>query len=141
MIKFVFLILLCIFLVGCSKGVELNFEEVNYVSCPYKFPENEFEDRNLLRIDSLEAFEKRNCGILENKSINFSKYTLLSNPSAGSGCSTEFRKKVIRNDNEKIVYYLVKVKEIGNCEPLRSSQNIILVSKIPQDYEVKFERN
>ena len=73
--------------------------------------------------------------------IDFSQKTLLGKSFTGGGCSSEVKKKVLRNDKGREVIYSINVSFKGTCEMGISHNNFILVPKIPEGYIVKFEIN
>ena len=73
--------------------------------------------------------------------IDFTQKTLLGKSITGSGCSSEIKKKVLRNDNNRQVIYSVTTTFIGGCEMAISHTNWILIPKINEDYRVNIELN
>lgn len=71
--------------------------------------------------------------------INFSKYSLLGFHASGTGCSVSFKKNIYQNDKDLTILYQLQVIEIGDCKTTIYDRNLILVPKIPVDYEVIFQ--
>ena len=68
--------------------------------------------------------------------IDFAKKTLLGK--GVFGCSNDYGRQVLRNDQKMVYYYIIKQK-IGFCEMADPwTQNWISVPKISQDYAVRF---
>ena len=161
----ILLLIICIlFLSGCNS-VEyepFSFCQSNYDSCHEcgkmfnAFgPDNVFGTRTVLinseeeYFNAIENFKNKlheeNKVLCKNNnlpSIDFSKYTLLSNY-ASSGSNTKFEIKVKRNDFRKRVVFSINKKNLGKSNEFRpvltSTNPLILVSKIPEDYKVIFK--
>jgi len=85
----------------------------------------------------LEKNVMANCKISDLPTIDFTNYNLLGTHQCGSGCETYFNKSLfVEEDN--VLHYSVAVREVGNCEPWRCSMNWILVDRLPEKMEVKF---
>lgn len=69
--------------------------------------------------------------------IDFSKYTLLGNNTTG-GCS-DFKKEIVRDDVNKTLTYTLKVVNNDYCSVFSTSNNWVLVDKLPADYQVIFK--
>ena len=91
----------------------------------------EFKPRYMLEDPKYQSFEL--------PSIDFSKYTLIGFYADGSGCKTNFHKDVKLDKKSMKLTYLITVEDVGLCEPLHSSMNWILVSKLPENYSVEFK--
>lgn len=78
-----------------------------------------------------------NCKISDLPTIDFTNYNLLGTHQCGSGCETYFDKSLFVEEDH-VLHYSVKVREVGNCEPWRCSMNWILVDRLPEKMEVKF---
>jgi hypothetical protein len=70
--------------------------------------------------------------------VDFSQYTVLGNHASGTGCTVSFEKHVFREDTEKKITYHLSVVEEGACEKVEYSRNLILVPRIPLEYQVLF---
>jgi hypothetical protein len=81
----------------------------------------------------------RYCADYKFPEINWQRFTLLGVSSAVSGCKTETQKAVFRDDFRKQILYKVRVSGIGACEKANPGNHVILVDKVPSDYEVIFE--
>lgn len=70
--------------------------------------------------------------------VDFGQYSLLGAHAAGTGCSVAFEKHVYRDDGAKKIIYDLAVVQEGNCERDVRDRNLILVPRIPPDYNVDF---
>jgi len=71
--------------------------------------------------------------------IDFSSESLLGISTSGGGCEIGFKREVTSKASEKKLHYKVTVKTCGLCKKLGSSNNLVRVSKIPDDWTVTFE--
>ncbi len=71
--------------------------------------------------------------------IDFSQKTLLGKYVSAGGCKVDFKKKVYRDDENKKIIYEIDVVGEGSCEKVAYSPNLVTISKIPKDYNVKFK--
>ena len=69
--------------------------------------------------------------------IDFHKYTLLGQYASGK-CNAKFSRIVERIEQEKRYHYKMIVYECGACKKERVSLNLILVPKLPIDWDVTF---
>jgi len=69
--------------------------------------------------------------------IDFNEYTLLGFWTTGQ-CETKFIREVLKNETDKIYTYKIIVNECGTCKSLRYDANLVLVTKIPDDFMVDF---
>ena len=80
----------------------------------------------------------RGCGNLQ---IDFTRYTLLGQNASGSGCTTPYIKLTVTKDIfTKEIIYRVQVLEHGPCDADWQDYRWVLISKIPEDFTVKFIR-
>jgi hypothetical protein len=70
--------------------------------------------------------------------VDFSHYSILGYQATGTGCTVTFEKHVYRDDQNKQILYELTVVEEGVCETVVHNRNLILVSRIPDDYSVAF---
>jgi len=130
---------------SCTPGIQVLFEET---TGPIGMPIGDLEnfvvrDEKDLQ-DVLDIFYA-NTGTTDAFDIqiylpryDFDQKTLLGQYTTATGCHTDFKQKVFRDDENKIVTYQIKVVERGNCKALSQSMNWILVDKMPEDYHVEF---
>lgn len=71
--------------------------------------------------------------------FDFSQKTLLGQYAYDGGCSVDFNRDVVRDDVNKIVNYSIYTIPSGRCEMLGTSENWILVPKVPDDYAVNIQ--
>ena len=137
-IFFIISLVLIILFIGCnnSQFQEVEFEEIN-MGCSQNV--NQINSQSEFELNGCSRFEFVDSQIVNNfELINFSKYTLLSQETTGSGCETHFIKNLKKDDQNKKIIYTVTVEEIGSCEPLEFSKNWIITPKIPDNYIVEF---
>jgi len=71
--------------------------------------------------------------------VNFNQYTLLGQDTHTGGCGLpEYKIEVVKNVREYI--YRITIKRKGSCEMAIFRNKWILVSKIPANYNGKFEK-
>lgn len=84
---------------------------------------------------SYEAF-LATCNVFP--SVDFKQYSVLGAQATGTGCTVTFEKHVYRDDQSKTVRYENTVIEEGACETVSHNRNLILVPRIPSEYDVEF---
>lgn len=70
--------------------------------------------------------------------VDFSQYSILGYQATGTGCTVTFEKRVYRDDKNMQILYELTVVEEGTCETAVHNRNLILVPRIPANYEVAF---
>lgn len=139
------LLISIIALSGCSTlnntSLDPNVVTVDYI----EIEEDAHRIDNFLRqkksysitVNSEEEYIK-NFGEDPSKEINFEENTILGFYMSGGGCSVDVQKNVTRNDSKKEIFYKVEFNESGPCDLGFRSLNLIIVPKIPEDYQIFF---
>ena len=70
--------------------------------------------------------------------LDFSTYSLLGCRKCGSGCETNFNKRLYQDDANKKYILEIDVESIGACEPWVCNMNWVLVPALPDWYFVDF---
>lgn len=78
------------------------------------------------------------CANYELYSFNFSNITLLAQYTKGTGCSVAFQRDVKDDSENKQYVYTINIYECGDCSTTEVSMNWVQVTKLPNDYTVKF---
>jgi hypothetical protein len=140
-------LLLCIY--GCSKNPVCKVQSGNrgIIEADYKFSpsycynisqknflvRNDSELHNIFALDS----ESVNCRSVILPEIDFNKHSLLGQYADVSG-GGDFLKTATTNDKEKKIIYEVYPNSCGSTKELRMSYNLVLIPKVPDDYNVEF---
>ena len=77
-----------------------------------------------------------NCDTASLPIIDFSKYTLLGKLTQGGGCSANYDREVIRDNENKEIRYSIAVEYVGACYMFIQNWNWACVPKFPNDYSV-----
>jgi hypothetical protein len=102
------------------------------------------DGRFIIATDSLyqevmETFEVDDtCTSTSLPSIDFTTYSLLGYYKCGSGCETNFNRKLYLDEENKKYIYDVEVESVGGCEPWVCRMNWVLVPALPDGYFVEF---
>ena len=71
--------------------------------------------------------------------IDFDQNTLLGHQVVTAGCSADFTRSIRQLDLDAMVIYEIKYSSSGSCDKAISNNNFVLIPKIPENYEVRFE--
>jgi hypothetical protein len=125
-----------------SQLVPTRRVEGNIVELPLKLVINNEEDyRKLFSLQTL----RQSCPDVDLSrtisNVDFSKKTVLGLWSTGSCAATGFEKKVLRDDRQKWIVYMVSViaSPMACMGPGLQSLNLIAIPKVPIEYEVIFD--
>ena len=90
--------------------------------------------------DISNAYNKYGCREIKLSKVNFSKEILLGYYAEGP-CSDNIQKYVIRDSEAKTVTYNIEFVEDAVCGERENGRdfNLIRITKIPEDFEVKFK--
>ncbi len=94
---------------------------------------------------SFEAFGKETfspssyCQVPRLPLIDFSKFTLLAKYNSSGDCKSKYERKLLLDETNKRLKYIVEVTYHGSCEKIISSWNYVLVPKISDDYTIDIE--
>ena len=132
---------------GCKKSILCDGEDKNkgiIVSAPsiLCFPDSA-QDNYIIRDESTYRLMFNSsptslptCSL---PTIDFNNFDLLGLPAEGSGCDIKYIRNVKRVENKQKYEYSVKVRTCGLCKMLGTSDNWILVPKIPEGWSISFE--
>lgn len=106
---------------------------------------NQLEDEYIIDEDSV--YQKllnlktgtAGCNTFSLPTIDFSQNTIIAKFAGGGGCSTQYFRKVCEDKSNKIIQYIIKVHDKGNCAMLNLSMNWMVVPKIASDYTIVFD--
>ena len=124
-----------------NKGLIASTVNINQLNCG---SQDQVDEKQYV-IDSDEEY----YGLISNyiycdssdlPEVDFVKYTLLGQYATG-GCEVKFIREVIDNPDSKEYIYSIKVRDCGSCQSLRFDMNWVLVPKLPEYYNVRFEIN
>jgi hypothetical protein len=122
-----------------SRNIEMNLNLLNCKEMGF-----EFILRSQSDLDSLQDDLERHIGCaiepVQNKtSIDFDKFSVIGKNVAIKGCNPFFIREVVFNSDSKIIDYNISSGNCGWCNyTTLGSDNAILVPKIPNDYQVRF---
>lgn len=139
--KIPIIIIISLLFVGCSSE-KVDFEKLDESLRFYCEKNNDG-----LVINSKEDFNNNNCkimnnidGSIQNNTIDYENYTLISNFASGSGCSTTFEESIIKNNQDKKIIYTIDITRNRrvDCDNIVGGGGTYLIPKISQDFEVEF---
>jgi len=147
--NFLFFVLALFVLTSCNKEVlcidqqdenKGDIVENMEFGCFFSLPNDQLEIR------TQEAYTTFSESIVNNTqgmacnfpSIDFEKNSLIGVTTKGTGCSRSYLRSFSESDNNTYLYK-VTVRECGQCEPLETNNNLILVPKLKEGWTVKFE--
>ena len=70
--------------------------------------------------------------------VDFDSYSIVGLKTFGSGCSRTYLRSFSESGNDEYLYK-VTVRECGMCEPLETTNNLVIVPKLKDGWTVKFE--
>jgi hypothetical protein len=73
--------------------------------------------------------------------VDFKLHSVLGAQATGTGCNVTFEKHVYRDEPKKTILYDLTVIEEGPCEISINERNLILVPRIPSNYNVTFSKS
>jgi len=73
--------------------------------------------------------------------VDFSQFSVLGNHASGTGCTVAFEKHIFRDDQDRTITYELSIIEEGACEQISYNRNLILVPRIPVEYQVLFQES
>ncbi|MDD5464626.1 MAG: hypothetical protein PHP62_05755 [Candidatus Moranbacteria bacterium] len=97
------------------------------------------KDGDFFTISGHDYMKPPNVTLIEK--LDFANKTYLGRKVEVGGCTVDFEKKILRNDNEKKAVYIINVISKGNCESVRTSFNWVAVPKILNDFQISSEVN
>ncbi|MBK8806709.1 MAG: hypothetical protein IPO21_08710 [Bacteroidales bacterium] len=92
----------------------------------------EFGDKVRANYDNID------CDTAKLPEIDFSKYSLISFLTGGSGCSAHFQRRVYKDTINSNIVYKIEENYEGDCEMYIENRNWAIVPAIPYDYIVEF---
>lgn len=148
-------LILCtsLILVSCNKDSEViditddcEFYDNILSTCFYGTSGSEYDEIVFRDNDSYQEFGdivriypvNLDCDTAQLPIIDFNNYSLLTKRTNGGGCSATYKRKVIKDAENKKIIYEIAVDYEGTCEMLLGSRNWALVPKILDDYNVEF---
>ena len=121
-----------------NKGIIISNLTVNPLHCidPFQLPDQEYV------INDYESYinlitDTVYCDSSSLPDIDFSQNTLLGQYATG-GCEVKFIREVTNNSADNEYFYEITVRDCGACERLRYSMNWVIVPKLPENYNVRF---
>lgn len=152
--KLIIVGLLTALTISCEKEGELvditsecEFHDNILSTCYYGRPNSDYDEYVFRDNDSFQDFGdtvriypgNSNCDTANLPNIDFSKYSLLTKSTNGSGCSATYQRKVLKDTKSKNIIYQISVDYEGECRMIVGSRNWAIIPKISDDYKVVFE--
>ena len=73
--------------------------------------------------------------------VDFSMKTILGAIIGVGGCTHEFDRKIIRDDDKKEIVYQITSTETGTCQQMMRDCHWLIIPKVPKGYTFRTEPN
>ncbi|GAB3743766.1 hypothetical protein GCM10028816_54190 [Spirosoma lituiforme] len=99
--------------------------------------------RSGIRISDASQYKRVFASCCESRldSIDFTRYEILGLTTVNKGSNSRYIHDVKRDDTTKKITYTVSEEYCTRSSPIDGRSNLIVVAKLPSDYQVEYVRN